>query len=164
MIKKILLLSCCVLLAFFMYGKKKTPIKHKKKIEHLIVQSSYYSWRIKGIGPIGNVYEFNITTLFDQIIFESVWFGNTPVPCDVYNMATTYRADTAIKKGNYQIKANKNLYRYFNHMIDSTERANSFVAPFPFEGEAVICYLYKGKRYYKVVKTAENRPDKQMRQ
>ncbi|MBP6623932.1 MAG: hypothetical protein KA198_02095 [Chitinophagaceae bacterium] len=164
MIKKILLLSVCVFFALLMFGKKKYPKRTKQKIEHLTVQSSYYSWRSRGIGPIGNVYEFNITTLFDQIILDSVWFGNTPVPCDVFNMSTTYRVDTAIKKGSYQIKANKNLYRYFNHMIDSSERAKSFVEPFPFQGEAVICYKYKGKRYYKIIYTAENRPDKQMRQ
>jgi hypothetical protein len=146
-----------------MAQKNKRIKKGTKQVEYLSYINGFYSHVAGGVRIVGDVYELTIKTNVDNVIIDKVWFGATPVPCDVYSMETNYRVDTASKKGTYLVKANKNLYRNFYYQIDSSEAAQSFRPPFIFKGDAIVMYTYKGKRYYKSVSGVEQHEAKKYR-
>ncbi len=131
--------------------------------EWISYQSGFFSFVHNNHKTTGNIYELSIQVNTNGVIIDSVWFGATPVPCDVYEIKTMQRIAPPISKGKYLIKANKNLYENFYRSIDSSFAYNHFIAPFPFAGELVIMYVYKGKRYFKSVKQIEQRAQKPLR-
>ena len=157
------ILSICLLLAQPSMAQKRKKVKNKP-LPAARYESGFYTYRKGGVRLIGHVYEFTIRTYYPDVILDSVWFGATPVPCDMYNLATGMKADTATTPGLYLVKANKDLYRFFSHHIDSTEAAQLFKAPFKFTGDAHLMYKLKGKRYYLPVSDMEERQDKPLRQ
>ena len=82
---------------------------------------------------------------------DSVWFGYTPVPCDLLESKTNQKIELAQEKGVYIVRANKNLYQNFHAQYDSTIASKHFHAPLTFKGDAIIMYKVKGRRYYKSV-------------
>lgn len=164
--KKILfvILPLVLITTLLFAQQKKRKSKSKPKTEHIKYLSGFYSNQKGGVRIIGNVFEMSLQTNVSNIIIDSVWFGATPVPCDVYSMETNYKVDTAKKVGRYLLKVNKNLYRNFYYKIDSSEAARNFKAPFEFYSDAIIMYRYKGKRYYQPVYNIEYRIPKDLRQ
>lgn len=145
-----------------------TGFAHKKKAkprnrELITYTGGSYSFVNNNIRIVGNIYELSITTNVEGIKIDSVWFGNTPVPCDVYETKTMHRVFTPLPHGRYLVKANKDLYKYFYRSIDSSYAYEQFVPPIYFKGELVLMYLYKGKRYYKTINAVEQKPQKGMR-
>lgn len=132
--------------------------------EFISYQSGFYSFVHTNRKTTGNIYEVNIQVLANGVLIDSVWFGATPVPCDLYEMKTLQRVTSPVNRGRYLIKANKDLYANFYRNIDSTFAYNHFVEPFPFKADLVIMYQYNGKRYYKSIKNIEQRPQKSMRE
>ena len=94
---------------------------------------------------VGDVYDFQVQTFKPNIYFTAVWFGATPVRCDVYEQPTNYRTDTARKPGLYHLSVNKDLYKNFPSSFDSTRAFPSFQPPISFRGEAIILYTERGK-------------------
>ena len=94
---------------------------------------------------VGDVYDFQVQTFKPNIYFSAVWFGATPVRCDVYEQPTNYRTDTARKPGLYHLSVNKDLYKNFPSSFDSTRAFPSFQPPLSFRGEAIILYAERGK-------------------
>jgi hypothetical protein len=160
----LLLLSFLFLSSVAFAQKKKKRKKTYSPIEYVNYVSGFYTYQKGGVRIIGDVYELTLKTNADNIIIDSVWFGATPVPCDVYSMETNYKTDTAKTKGTYLLKVNKNLYRNFYYQIDSSAAAAAFKAPFKYYSDALVMYLYKGKRYYMPIYGIEKKPMKQLRQ
>jgi hypothetical protein len=155
-----------LLLIFCVIAQDQFAAKKRKTVSREIVtcQSATYSFVHNNIRTVGNIYELNITVNANDVTIDSVWFGATPVPCDIYETRTLQRVASPVLHGKYLIKANKDLYANFYRNIDSTFAYNHFVPPFPFKGELVIMYSYKGKRYYKTIKNVEERAQKRMRE
>lgn len=126
-------------------------LKKKEKELVRVLSSVYYNQDTK-IRKVGTIYEITIQTMFENVTIDSVWFGATPVPCDLLETNKKHRVTIASDKGKYIIKANKNLYANFPQQVDSTQAFNNFVAPFSYNADAVIMYKVNGKRYYKIVK------------
>lgn len=137
--------------------------KKKKSKELITYQKGFYSFVQNQTKTTGNIFELTISTKVTDITIDSVWFGATPVPCDVYETKTLHRVAQPLTKGEYLIKANKNLYENFYRNVDSTTAFKAFSAPFAFRGEVIIMYQYKGKRYYKSISKVEKRIQKQLR-
>ena len=158
------------LFAIFLFGCffafDSVAAKKRKSVAKEIVsyQNGFYSFVHNNIRTVGNIYELKINVLANNVSIDSVWFGATPVPCDVYETRTLQRVSSPVLKGQYLVKANRNLYENFYRNIDSTFAYNQFVPPFPFKGALVIMYTYQGKKYYKVVNEIEERAQKQMRE
>lgn len=127
------------------------------------VLEASYSSSTSGQRIIGDVYEFKVMTKARDILIDSVWFGYTPVPCDVYETKAMHKVQKATEPGVYLIRANKDLYRYFFSSIDSTQAAQQFVAPQSFKGVAMIFYRYQGKRFILRVPKAVKKPSKMQR-
>ena len=121
----------------------------KKKATHYVKYvSGTFSNNEGAIRKVGCVYEFVINTCTDNVIIDSVWFGATPVPCDLLEITSRHKTDLANTKGMYIVRANKDVYKNFNAQVDSTLSYAAFKAPFVFKGDAVIMYKVNGKRYY----------------
>lgn len=141
----IITLCCCVsILPAFAFKKKEKELLR-------VVSSVYYNQNTK-IRKVGTIYEITIQTMFENVTIDSVWFGATPVPCDLLETSKKHRVTIAKDKGTYIVKANKNLYANYPQQVDSTEAYKNFVAPFSFNADAVIMYKVNGKRYYKIVR------------
>lgn len=141
-------------------AKKRTPLSK----EIVTYQGGFFSYVHNNIRTVGNIYELTVFVNANDVTIDSAWFGATPVPCDVYETKTLQRVSPPVMRGKYLIKANRDLYANFYRNIDSTFAYNHFVAPFPFKGEFVIMYSYKGKRYYKTIKAIEQKEQKRMRE
>lgn len=162
--KKIIALSLlCLFIGVMVIAQKKKRIK-RKPLPAVRYETGHFTYRKGGVRIIGHVYEFTIRTYYPNIVLDSVWFGATPVPCDVYNSTNGQKIDTAKMPGIYIVKANKDLYRNFSNQIDSSIAANNFKAPFHFMSDAYIMYLHKGKRNYLPASGLEQRADKPLRQ
>lgn len=146
--KVIILCIAFILMLGQLEAKKKGNIKRKKPQTAFIVIDSKYSIKSRGIGPIGAMYEFEIRTMQENITIDSVWFGATPVPCDLYKDPGGFVIKQTSEKGIYYIKANKDLYSSFPQYFDSTEAFKNFKTKHSFEGIAMIMYLQNGKRNY----------------
>lgn len=159
---KILLMTLMLHLCCF----EKVTAKKRKTIQKDLIsyQSGFFSFVHNNRKTTGNIYELNIQVLANEVVIDSVWFGATPVPCDLYEMKTLQRVSSPVNRGRYLLKANKDLYANFYRNIDSTFAYNHFVEPFPFKADLVIMYQYKGKRYYKSIKDIKERPQKSMRE
>lgn len=126
-------LCCCVALQA---RKQKAAVKY---LSGTMIHA-YDSLR-----KVGDVYDFQVQTFKPNIYFTAVWFGATPVRCDVYEQQTNYRTDTARKPGLYHLSVNKDLYKNFPSSFDSTQAFPAFQQPFSFRGEAIILYTERGK-------------------
>lgn len=124
----------------------------KKKNKCLQLISGTYSETNGPTRKIGTIYEFDIKTVCGNIKIDSVWFGSTPVPCDVIQLNTRSKVDSCLTPSLYRIRANKDLYKHFTRQYDSTTIYKNFVAPMPFQGEAIIFYIINGQRKYYVAK------------
>ena len=156
LLKSILLLLLLPASLSLAKGKKIRPSRMS------LVKATYTS-STSGGRIIGDVYEFKVMTGYRDILIDSVWFGYTPVPCDVYETKSMHKVQRAEVPGTYLIRANKDLYRHFFSSIDSTQAAQQFIAPQPFKGVAMIFYQYQGKRYILRVPKAESKPQKMQR-
>ena len=140
-------------LVIFLFGTltvfAQTRTKQKVKPDYIQYIKGTYVQDDKG--TVGDVYSFIINTRLSNITIDSVWFGATPVPCDVFETKRLQRIQGALPKGSYKVQVNKNLYEKFHQRIDSTNAFKNFKAPFTFKGDAIIMYSYKQKRYYKIV-------------
>lgn len=94
----------------------------------------------------GRIYRFQMAVFMPNIKIDQVWFGDTPVPCEVYKMPGRIRVDTCLLAGNYLVEANRDLYKNFSTKYDSTEMMKNFHPKKTFSGEAVIWYWQKGLR------------------
>jgi hypothetical protein len=159
----IFILAICIGFQSLAHAQKRKR-SSRKPIPAVRFESGFYTYKRGGVRMIGNVYEITLRTYYPNVIFDSVWFGATPVPCDVYEATTGVKADTAKKPGLYVVKANRDLYRFFSEKIDSTQAARTFKAPYAFSSEAYVMYLYKGKRYFLPISGFEERKDKPLRQ
>lgn len=142
------------------FAAKKRKSFHKEIVSY---QSGFYSFVHNYRKTTGNIYELNITVNANGVVLDSVWFGATPVPCDVYETKTLQRISSPLSKGKYLLKANRNLYENFYRNIDSSFAYNHFVPPFMYKYALVIMYSFNGKRYYKTINYVEERPQKQTR-
>jgi hypothetical protein len=140
-----------IVLFAFLFSLSAHANKKRKSRDYISVLKSTYSTNQGGIRKVGDVYEFRIKTLSPNIIIDSVWFGSTPVPCDLFEIKKKTKIEKATLKGEYLVRTNKDLYTNFSKQIDSTEAFNNFKPPFLFKGVAVIMYNVNGKRYYKTV-------------
>jgi hypothetical protein len=156
---KIALCFILLLTPHFIFAAK----RKKASGEILTCQSAFYSLVQNNIRTVGNIYELSITVNANDVTIDSVWFGATPVPCDLYETKTLQRVSSPVLKGKYLLKANRNLYQNFYRNIDSAFAYNQFRAPFTFKGVLVIMYTHKGKRYYKTVSRVEEHEQKKMR-
>jgi len=117
-----------------------------------------YKHHTGGIRVVGTIYSFKILTHREGIKIESVWFGSTPVPVDVYDFGTQVQAAQPLERETeYLIKANKNLFKNFYPNVDSTEAAANYKKPFDFSGEAFIVYSQYGDVRYFPITEAENK-------
>jgi hypothetical protein len=157
--KKLFLLS--IVMALLSLGLM-SFIKRKKNCIK-VIQSSVIDMR-NTPRQIGMVYEFDVQLKCNAIVFDSVWFGNTPVPCDAVDLLASVKVDTCYPGKTYRIRANKELYQNFPGRYDSSLHAKQFKPPFAFRGVAVVFYRYKGKRSYLVINKAEEKTTKPMRQ
>lgn len=133
--------------------------KKTKPASNLQLKDAWFSER-PSPRNIGREYEFVIKVLQDDIRIDSVWFGATPVPCDVWNEKKTQRVVQLVKNETCRISCNRDLYRYFSDRYDST-KIPAFQAPFQFQGEAVILYHRNSKAItYKVFKIRRKAPQK----
>jgi hypothetical protein len=127
-----------------------TSFAAKKKTAYVAYVSGTFSMNESSIRKVGNVYELIINTLTENVLLDSVWFGATPVPCDLLETKTRHKIEKASEKGTYIVRANRNLYENFPGQTDSTQAYKNFKPPFRFKGDAVIMYKVKGKRYYTI--------------
>lgn len=119
--------------------------KKKPSLKHAVVLQA--SMREKpSPRSDGRLYEFEIKALQDNLQFDSVWFGATPVPCDVWTSPIREKATSIKKNSTYVIRCNRDLYRYYADRFDSTT-SSPVLKNKRFEGEAMLLYLYQGKRY-----------------
>ncbi len=144
---KKLVLTLLIISVFF----SELSAKKKKTKDAIKFVSGVYSTNDSSIRKVGDVYVLMVKTLAENVVFDSVWFGATPVPCDLLDAKTNHKIGSSGLKGTYIVRANKNLYANFHTDIDSTTAYKNFNAPFPFKGDAVIMYKVNGVRYYKVV-------------
>lgn len=159
--RKIILVAIlffCLPQIIFATKKRRTATR-----ELITCQNAFFSLVQNNIRTVGEIYELSITVNAHDVTIDSVWFGATPVPCDVYETKALQRVASPVLKGKYLVKANRDLYRNFYRNIDSTFAYNHFTAPFPFKGTLVIMFTYKGKRYYKTITNVEERAQKRMR-
>ncbi|MBK7764210.1 MAG: hypothetical protein IPI46_12840 [Bacteroidetes bacterium] len=126
-----------------------------KKGKHFTYVSGTCIHAVDSIKKVGDIYDFTIKTHKTKLLIDSVWFGATPVPCDVYESTTNHKVAFAFKKGKYHVRVNKNLYQNFPTLVDSTQAHKNFKASVPFKGDAMIMYIYKGKRYFESVSGVE---------
>ena len=113
---------------------------------------------------VGDVYEFVVMPLVDNIEIDSVWFGYTPVPVEIYSNVTKVITNEIIDKNkSYTIKANKDLYKNFYKNIDSSAAFKNFIPPFKFDAKAIIFYKKDNKRYYFKINEIENKGEKPYR-
>ena len=135
----------------------------QKKTHHpLVVLKTSYAEEVNNRGSIGRIYEFLIEVRKAPLIIDSIWFGATPVPCDVYPSGSTQRITRIEKAGKYRISANRDLFRYFTK-TDSTLVWQWFKPPFRFRGHAVLMYKFRDQRNYVVVQKASKRIPKRLR-
>lgn len=118
---------------------------------------------IEGIRKVGNVYEFMVEVRKNDILIDSVWFGTTPVPCDVHDLSTGHRIRQKLPRGRYMVRANRDLYINYAAEYDSTAAFQRFVPPFNFRATAYLMYQSKGKRGYALVRQARKVTGKQLR-
>lgn len=161
--KLFILLAICIGVTLQADAQKRKKTS-RKALPAVRYESGFYTYKKGGVRLIGHVYEITVRTNYPNVVMDSVWFGATPVPCDVYDANTGMKVDTAKSPGLYLIKANKDLYRLFSEKIDSTEAASRFRAPFRFSSDAYIMFTYKGKRSYLPISGMEQRKDKPLRQ
>jgi len=100
---------------------------------------------------VGRIYSFEIETRKPGIQIREVWFGNTPVPCDVYRSGQSVRCDSMLSPGFYTVRVNRDLFRNYPTQTDSTQAARQFKKPFSFRGDAVLLVQYKGKTCYRIL-------------
>ncbi len=155
---RVLLTLCLALGLLYVEAKPRTK---RSKTPTVLLQCDLatYTYRKSGVRLIGHVYSFHVKSMAPGLIIDSVWFGATPVPCDVYD-ATGQPADTLKRPGAFLIKANRDLYRLFPEQADSSTAARTFRTPFAYPGQPVIMYWYKGKRGYVKVKGVEERRER----
>lgn len=135
----------------------------QKKTHHpLVVLKTSYAEEVNNRGSIGRIYEFLIEVRKAPLIIDSIWFGATPVPCDLYPSGSTQRITRIEKVGKYRISANRDLFRYFTR-TDSTLVWQWFKPPFRFRGHAVLMYKFRDQRNYVVVQKASKRIPKKLR-
>jgi hypothetical protein len=158
MIKKMLVAVCllCLLTIIVCAGKK-------KKSKCLSFVSGTYTITNGPTRIIGTIFELDVKTTCSHILIDSMWFGNTPVPCDVINLSTKNKVDSCAANVIYRVRGNKDLYKNFASKFDSTAAYNLFKAPFAFKGEAVIFYKVNGVRYYLVGSGLTNKAPKPYR-
>lgn len=149
--KKIILLLLAVFSITFSYAKK-------NKTKHIAYVDGFYSYQERPQKAIGDIYEITIKVKKDNIIIDSLWFDEKPVPCDVYETQKLQRVTKLEKNKTYLIKGNKNLYKNFYPEIYKKEYAD--VA---HDWQVNILYLYKGKRYFLPLKNIEKKEAKGMR-
>jgi len=135
-----MLVPLCLLMSLSLMAFSK-----KKKCRHVKYVSGTYSENRNGNRDIGRVYELTIKTLSGNVIADSVWFGYTPVPCDLLESATKHKTDTATQKGLYIVRVNRDLYANFSQQVDS---GKAYTPAYTFRGDAVIMYTQNGKRYF----------------
>lgn len=151
-----------LVLPMILLGQKRKKIKIKK--EPINVINTTYSYVYNAYKTTGNIYEIEIQTKYNNIVVDSVWFGATPVPCDIYDKKNGQRIFDPLTAGQYVIKANKDLYKYFYRNIDSSYAYAHFVAPFTFNAVCIIFYKYNNKRMYYTIHNATEKPQKQLRE
>lgn len=141
-----------------------TPARpaHKPKRKQLRCIDATYS-NIDGIRKVGRVYEFLVETRREGILIDSVWFGATPVPCDVHDPVSRLRINKPLRKGQYLVRANRDLYANYPADYDSSLAFQRFVPPFNFRGTACLMFYVKGKRGYTPVMQARKVEGKQLR-
>lgn len=143
-------------------AQKRKKVKIKKVPINVINTS--YSYVYNAYKTTGNIYEIEIQTKYNNLVIDSVWFGATPVPCDVYDKKNGQRIYDPLPPGTYIVKANKDLYKYFYRNIDSSYAYTHFVAPFTFNGACVILYTFNNKRMYHTILNVTEKPQKQLRE
>ena len=156
-----------LLIVFIFLNVLSIRITAKKKMKaapssYIRCEDATFSY-IENHRKVGNVYEFLIRTYTSQIMIDSVWFGATPVPCDIYTIKTRQRLERTGNAGRYLVKANRDLYANYSSTIDSSEASAGFVPPFAFRGTAYIMYKVNRKRYYQKVHNARKVAAKPMR-
>lgn len=143
--------KCILFLLILFVSSQVLNAKKKKQVRDIKVVNATYSNNDNSIRKVGNVYQFTIQTNVNNITIDSVWFGATPIPCNILSIKTKERLTTAEKKGKYMVQVNRNLYANFPQQADSTKAATLFKAPFAFRGKAVLFYKKNGIRMYEIV-------------
>ena len=105
--RKIILILVALFSVTFSFAKT-------KKSKHIAYVSGFYTYQERNQKPIGNIYEITIKVNKDNIIIDSLWFDEKPVPCDVYETQKLQRVTKLEKNKTYLIKGNKNLYQIWH--------------------------------------------------
>ena len=130
-------------------AKRKSIRKKPTQNVWLELKDASYTKPTKGIiGNTGLAYTFTVKTLAKNILIDSVWFGEKPVPCDLYQDVNDFKIEKTKEPGLYFVKANKYYYEILQERQSTKTNTKSYKAPFPFKGEAFIMYRLNGKRYY----------------
>jgi len=149
--RKVILLLLAIFSFIFSYAKK-------QKTKHIAYISGFYAYHERPQKAIGDIYEITLKVNKDNIIIDSLWFDEKPVPCDVYETQKLQRVSKIEKNKPYLIKGNKDLYKNFYPEIYKKEYAD--VA---HDWQVNILYLYKGKRYFLPLKNIVKKDAKPMR-
>jgi hypothetical protein len=149
--RKVILLLLAIFSFIFSYAKK-------QKTKHMDYVSGFYAYHERPQKAIGDIYEITVKVNKDNIIIDTLWFDEKPVPCDVYETQKLQRVSKIEKNKTYLIKGNKDLYKNFYPEIYKKEYAD--VA---HDWQVNILYLYKGKRYFLPLKKIVKKDAKEMR-
>jgi hypothetical protein len=150
-----------ILILFFLTTGSCLASKNQKSRHIRCIQSTYSI--VEGVQPVGRIYEFQILVKESGCRIDSVWFGSTPVPCEVLESEKRNPVNGLLPQGEYIVRANKDLYTNYPKEFDKTTAEKMFKQPFKFKGDAVILYTIRGKRYARVVYDVQQVPSKKYR-
>ena len=145
-------------MAFQIQAKKK-----RSKTKDLLIEKVEFVNVLNHVRNKGRIYEIIIQTNKNDLTIDSIWFGATPVPCDVYDIQKQEKQNGKLPIGKYTIKVNQDLYKYFSNQIDSTQAFLRFKAPSKLQGLFMIMYLDKTKRKFFPVYQAKEAAQKPLR-
>ncbi|HMN32424.1 MAG TPA: hypothetical protein PKA54_03560 [Chitinophagaceae bacterium] len=138
--------------------------KKKRKIkENISIEKAERMIASNHVRNKGRIYEIVVNTKMKNIIIDSLWFGATPVPCDVYDFATQQKQVGKLPVGKYLIRANQDLYKNYSNQIDSTSAYIQFQAPTIMKGILMIMYWENTNRKYMPIYHVTDKPQKPLR-
>jgi hypothetical protein len=111
----------------------------------------------------GRIYEFEISCNKTGLVLDSVWFGNAPVPCDVFTFNRKEKVTSLQSGQHYIVRCNRDLYSQYPDRFDSVKAATYFKAPFSFRGKAVLLYSLSSQHFGVSVKSIRYRKPQPLR-
>ncbi len=138
-------------------------LKKKMSKENISIEKAERMLVANHVRNKGRIYEIVVKTKIKNIIIDSLWFGATPVPCDVYDFATRQKQVGKLPVGKYLIIANQDLYKNYSNQIDSTSAYTQFQATTAMKGLLMIMYWENTNRKYMPIYHVADKPQKSLR-